>query len=224
MPLDPVIDYRDGGFEISLAEILYYNRWVNISEAQGNNKFRYWTQIYTVRDGYYNVCDLHKQYFAAAPLQLELTLNAATGLVSVQGIKQPFVVGPLGEALGFRKDLPEVDPQKQKAIIASDLPRLIRYKELFVHLDEGLSTSENKLNGLQSTLLRTISVGGETCNSGVKASETLVKRQWKRLAHGTLSGIKISVRDEHYNMLPFAYLSFVLEVRHKKRRREWGTN
>lgn len=86
MPIDPVIDNREGSYEISLAKIVYYNGWVNISEALRNNKFRYGTIVHVVRDGYNNVCNLHKQHFV--PIKLELTLHADTGLISELGNKR----------------------------------------------------------------------------------------------------------------------------------------
>lgn len=52
IPLNPTIDTRGGGFEISLAEILYYNRWTNISTELGNNRFQYGRSHYTVEAGY----------------------------------------------------------------------------------------------------------------------------------------------------------------------------
>lgn len=53
-------------------------------------------------------------------------------------------------------------------------------------------------------------------NSGVKGEVSLVRRQWKALEHGTLSGLRVSVRDADDKLLPFAYLSVVLEVRKRK--------
>lgn len=53
LPLNPVIDNCDGDYKVSLVEILYYNKWVNISSALGNNRFRYGSTVYTVEVRYY---------------------------------------------------------------------------------------------------------------------------------------------------------------------------
>lgn len=55
IPLNPVIDNREGDYEISLAEILYYNRWMNISDDLANNNFWYGPTVYTIQDGYYDM-------------------------------------------------------------------------------------------------------------------------------------------------------------------------
>lgn len=106
------------------------------------------------------------------------------------------------------------DPKKVNSITGTALPSLIHYKELFVHLDQGLSTDENRHNEFPSTLLRTITVGTEACNTG-KTAESLVKRQWKHLSAGALTGLSISVRDLDLKMMPSAYLSCVLEIKQK---------
>lgn len=141
--------------------------------------------------------------------------------MAITGIKEKFVIGSLAPTLGFLKDLPAVVPRKDNAtpvtIFATSLPNLIRYKELYVCMDEGFATGENIHNSLPSTLLRAIPVGQEQCNTG-KSVESLVYRQWRKLALGTLSGIKLNVRDEKQRQMPFVYLSYVLEIRQKKKR------
>lgn len=98
-----------------------------------------------------------------------------------------------------------LDPNKEYPspinITATELPSLMRYKEIFVHLHQGLSTLENRHNGFPSTPLSTIAVGTENCNTGVKADVTLVKRQCKPLDHGILSGLHVSVRDADGQLL-----------------------
>lgn len=173
-PLNPCIDNRAGVFEISLAEITYYNKFKNISSALGNNRFRYGHALYTVSDGYYNICNLSKDHFE--PLKMSLSMNSATGLVTLGGVQKSIYLDELGQLLGFRgyinpskaSRLVSLDPDKEYAssinITATELPSLVRHKEIFVHLDHGLSTLENMHNSFPSTLLRTIDLGPEACN------------------------------------------------------------
>lgn len=93
---------------------------------------------------------------------------------------------------------------------------LMRYKEIFVHLNQGLSTLENRFNEFPSMLLQAIVVGTETCNTGAKTDVSQLKCQWKAFGHRILSGIHISVRDADNKLLPFEYLSIMLEVRKRK--------
>lgn len=68
-------------YEISLTEILSYNRWSTISSELRNNKFKYGSIVYTIQDGYYYLCDLNKYYFA--PLKLKLAMASAITLTSI---------------------------------------------------------------------------------------------------------------------------------------------
>lgn len=102
----------------------------------------------------------------------------------------------------------------EKHFIGAWLLSLFLYRELFVHLDEGLSMSENRLSGFPSTLLRLVPKGKESYHIG--QTEPLITPQFKHLVNGTLSGIKISVYDKHHKLLLFTYLSHILEVRWKR--------
>jgi hypothetical protein len=66
VPLNPIIDNRDGDLEIVLCEILYYPAWVNISKELDNNKFLYADKTVVIPD----VCTLNEQVFV--PLMLNL--------------------------------------------------------------------------------------------------------------------------------------------------------
>jgi hypothetical protein len=205
VPLNPVLDNREGTLEVALSEILYYPAWVNISTELRNNIFQYDGKNIQIPAGYYDVCSLNEQFFE--PQGLRLGLNPATGLVSVYNIKNSINLTGLGRTLGFRKY-----PKDSGGgpITGAEFPRLSIHKQLFVEMD-GLSTSENRHNQFPSTLLRAISVKAESCNSG--RTETFSTPYFKRLANDTLSSIRISVLDEHHMPVKLAYLGCVLEVR-----------
>ena len=139
IPLDPAIDTQED-LEIALSEILYYPIWSNFSASLGNNKFSYKDVEVIIPDGYYDICALDDQIFA--PLKLAIKINLATGLVSIYHIKLNFDLGSVGPTLGFENLTPNV---VEGICTAEKLPKLIVYKELFVHL-EGVSTKENRLN------------------------------------------------------------------------------
>jgi hypothetical protein len=206
VPVNPVINNMEGNFEIALHEITYYPSWSNISSELHNNTFYYNKELITIPSGYYDICALNEQVFT--PLKLRLVHNTANGLVSIMNIKSVINLGwGLGPTLGFTSP----NASTNDTITGDAFPQLIVFRELFVHLDEGLSTSENRHNTFPSTLLRAVPVKKEACNSG--RTETFVRPHFKHLVNGALSGIKISVRDENKQMVKLAYLSCVLEVR-----------
>jgi hypothetical protein len=204
VPLNPVIDNREGDFEIALSEILYYPNWVNIST--GNNIFRYAGEAFIIPGGYYDVCSLNSTAFL--PRGLELKLNQATGKLSIHNITKPFDLGSLGPTLGF---LALVPPVVGGIATAESFSKLHVHKELFIHLDSGLSTTQNRFNHHPSTILRAIPVKTEECGSG--RAETFIRPFFKRLENGPLDGIRLSVRTKDNELVNLAYLSCVLEIR-----------
>jgi hypothetical protein len=91
--LNPILDNREGDMEVALTEILYYPAWMNIGEALGNNMFHYGRDKRRIKipDGYWDVCALNKEVFI--PLGLTLSLNPATGLVSISEHKRVYRPG-----------------------------------------------------------------------------------------------------------------------------------
>lgn len=205
--LNPILDNREDGMEIALSEILYYPAWENIAESLGNAIFRYGPDKREIRipDGYWDVCALNKEIFA--PLDLALSLNPATGRVSISGIKHYLNLDGVGKTLGFVNRVPRVVNGR---VTAEEFPRLIVHKELYIHLS-GLSTYANRHNSLPSTLLRAIPVGQEECNGGRQV--TFATPHFKWLETGTHSSIGVTVLTEDGSALKLAYLSLVLEIR-----------
>jgi hypothetical protein len=113
----------------------------------------------------------------------------------------------VGPTLGFVNLTPNV---VEGSCTAEKLPKLIVYKELFVHL-EGVSTKENRLNQFPSTSLRAVYVQTEANNCG--RSVEFSKRQYKKLVTGSLSHIKLSVLDIDNTPITLASLSCVLHIR-----------
>lgn len=213
--LNPVLDNREGGMEVALSEILYYPAWVNIAASLGNNMFHYGRDRREVKipDGYWDVCALNKEVFT--PLGLTLSLNPATGLISISGLTEYFDAGSVGRSLGFINLNPAAVNGR---VTAEAFPRLSVHKELYIHLD-GLSTYENRHNSLPSTLLRAIPVGQEECNGGRQV--TFATPHFKRLEVGTHSSIGVSARAEDGSEVKLAYLSLVLEIRRNGCGRTW---
>ena len=79
-----------------------------------------------------------------------------------------------------------------------------------MHLAE-VSSSENLRNGHPSTLLRSVPVGNEKCESG--RIETFHVLQYKRLSSDPVSQLIISLRDPWGRRLPFEYINATLHIR-----------
>ena len=206
VPLIPVLDNQDGRYEIALSEILYYPKWVNIST--GNNIFHYAGKAVIIPSGYYDVCSLNSKAFT--PVGLELTLDHATGKLSIFNITKNLDLGSISLSLGYTISTP---PVVKGVATAYDFSKLLLYKELFVHLDRGLSTTRNRLNQFPSLLLRAIPVKTEECGFG--RAETFVRPQFKRLENGTFNTIQISVRTKDNELVDLSYLSCILEIRRR---------
>ena len=59
--------------EAALCELTYYHRWENISAALGNNEVSTKDSTTSIRDSYYNFCELNDEVFE--PLGAELSLS-----------------------------------------------------------------------------------------------------------------------------------------------------
>ena len=67
-----------GGLEVTLCELTYYHKWLNISAALGNNGV---SDVYTIPDGYYNACELNDKVFQPIGSELCMRQPAAYGCV-----------------------------------------------------------------------------------------------------------------------------------------------
>ena len=135
------------GLEVALCELTYYHRLKNISAALGNNEVPTKDSTASIRDGYYNVCELTNEIFE--PLGAELSLHAPTGRLQLSAKKRPALNCRLAQLLGFSRATFEPG----KTYNADEPHRLVVHREILVHLAE-VSTSENLHNGRPSTLLR----------------------------------------------------------------------
>jgi hypothetical protein len=140
---------------------------------------------------------------------MKLLHNPATGLLAIiLPAGDVLNLGGIAETLGFPTDIQYVGaPGIAEPVNGTELPKLIIYKELFVHLGEVVQTS----NEPPSTLLRVFPVKKEVCNTG--RAESFASLQFKKLTAGTLSEMTIRVCDEKGHLVRLAYLSVVLKIR-----------
>lgn len=199
------ISNQSGRLEIALREITYYPNWKNISDELGNNFFTTTDRKIIIPDGYYNVCELNKEVFT--PHGAELDLHAPSGYLRIKSTKSIELSERLAHTLGFPKKL--IAPGIM--VIGNRHPRLAIHKALYIHLSQ-ISTTDNFYNGLPSTLLQSIPVENERCGGG--RTTTLTSPQYKRLSHGDLPRLTLSIVDENHNPVSIDYLNITLHIRY----------
>lgn len=121
-------------------------------------------------------------------------------LVSV--IQEKLFLGPLGPTLGFQNDLPMVDPQKQNSIPVTELPTLICYKELFVHLNQSLLMSENRYNDFPNDT--PVNYPRQYISLKILVKHVARQMPVESFSRWDPLGIYIFIRDAKNQLLPFA--------------------
>ena len=189
--------------KIALVEVNYSPRWYNISKALGNHWFSTDGLTHTIPDGYYNFCALDEVFKRYG---MSVGLHGPTGHIRITTGAKPVRISPgLARILGF----PGLSLVANKIHHATRPHQLAIHRELFVHLKE-LSTSENVVNGLPSTLLRAVPVGNESCASGQTWSPGNI--EYKRLSSCDLSRLTIEVLGADGDALPFEYIRMTLSI------------
>ena len=141
------------------------------------------------------------------PLGAELNLHAPTGRLQLSTKKRLVLNSGLARLLGFSRD--RFEPGK--TYIAGKPYRRAVYLKICVHLAEA-SSSDNLHDGHPSTLLRSVPVENEICESG--RTETFPVLQYKTLSFYPVSQLTISLRDTNGRLLSFEYLSATLHIRY----------
>ena len=155
----------------------------------------------SIRDGYYNVCELNDEVFE--PLGAELSLHAPTSRLQLSAKKRLALNSRLAQLLEFTR----ATFVPGKTYIADEPHRLVVHREILVYLAE-VSMSENLNNGRPSTLLRSVPVDNERC--GGDRTESFPVLQYKRLAFGTHPQLTRHVNGKKFD---FNHLSAVLHIR-----------
>jgi hypothetical protein len=162
VPLRNIIDNIDGDTYVGLCELTYVTGWSNVSEALGNNKFSFRpssagaSTVITVPDGYYNVDTLSDVITVPG---FSSTINTATGRV-VFTLSDPNYQLNLMNMAGLWGFSATSWMGPAATYTADTTPKFFTKRNLLVTLDQ-INTSDNNLNGYQSTLLQHIPTTGE---------------------------------------------------------------
>lgn len=188
--LQQYIDNRKGDKCVGLKSIIYGLGWYNIPTG-------IWYIVGIRRQGfptggYYSFQQL-SDYFIKD--KVILSVNETNGFVTVTTTPYLHLSEYLSKILGFG-DKTEFQPNE--TYTGTKHLDLAIYKSLYVHLEQ-INTSYNYLDGRPSTLLAVIPV--ENKEFGEIMTMRLEHPEYKRLITGTISELKIEIRDENNNKI-----------------------
>jgi hypothetical protein len=197
VPLRNIIDNNGGDTNVGLCEFTYATGWYNVSEALGNNKFSFRpsstgaSTVITVPDGYYNV-DTLSDVIAVVP-SFSSAINTATGRVVLTPAdpNHQLDLQNMASLWGF-STADWLGPAT--TYTADTTPKFFTKRNLLVTLDQ-INTTDNHLNGRQSTLLRHIPTTGEAY--GETRTVHFRNVEYCRLCGGYINELTLRVLDDN---------------------------
>ena len=199
--LQQYIDNKDGNKLIGLKFISYNIGWFNIFNGiiEKNRKKK---QI--IETGYYSFQQLSNEFEKG---KIELTVNETNGIASLYTTTE----------ISLNKDLRNILGFQNKEIFESNITHLGNkfvdlaiYKSLYIHLEQ-ISTSNNFLDGISSTLLTVIPV--ENKEFGENITVRFEHPEYKYLINGKITELKLEIRDEKNNkIINHLPITCVLEI------------
>ena len=214
VPLLETIDNRCGKLRVGLRSITYTVGWHNVEpgEAFSWREVGGSTNTVSIPPGLYGVERLQEIIEESTnAVDISLLVSKENGLINltVGGNCEVLFTDGLLSLLGLHDGLG--GEWLGVGIYTGDRPvNFVRSKLLRVHLEQ-VSTTDNALDGAPSTLLTTI---GVECHAfGEIRTVRIEHAEFKRLQAGTISELKVSVRDDTglqvMNHLP---ISVTLEI------------
>jgi hypothetical protein len=195
VPLRNIIDNIDGDTFVGLCEFTYVTGWYNVSEALGNNKFSFRpssagaSTVITVPDGYYNVDTLSDVITVPG---FSSIMNTATGRV-VFTLSDPNYQLNLKNMAGLWGFSTTSWMGPTATYTADTSPKFFTKRNLLVTLDQ-IITSDNNLNGYQSTLLQHIPTTGEAYSES--RTVCYYKVEYCRLRGGYINELTLRILDD----------------------------
>ena len=181
--LQQYIDNRDETKRVGLKSFTYTIGWFNINHEVIKTKNP--DDTHHIPDGHYNFQQLSDIF---ERLNITLTVGTHDGIASLETPTETRLSSGLSKMLGFkdRKWLTGTHTGQQSIDLAP-------YKQLYVHLEQ-VNTKENYFNGAPSTIIGVIPVVNKQFGD---IAYTRFYPEYRCLSGGTMSELKIEVRDEH---------------------------
>lgn len=182
--LQQYIDNRDGNKRVGLKCISYCVGWYNVI---GQYIQKSGSTSYKIPDGYYSfqqIADLFQS------LNITLLVNESNGIVSLTTLEEVKISKRLKLLLGFDKRM----FAGNETHISNRTADMAVIKSLNIHLLQ-INTSQNYLDGAPSTILSVVPI--ENKQFGDIISERFERPEYKCLMNGTISELKLEIRDEN---------------------------
>ena len=207
------IDNCDGNKEVSIHEVSYTIKWLNVT---GRDYFIFVvkkeapSEEITLPEGYYNFCILKETLFD--PHGIDITLNKANLKAKISFARNKEITNlvlskPLANLLGFR----QTNAGGIKTFEADYPINFGVHKLLYIHLQE-LNSAENLHNGVPSTILRIVPAGAQGfCDIAVVRFPT---PQFKSLQRGHINALHLHIQGDG-KLVDVDDFCVVLEVRNK---------
>ncbi len=207
----------EGEWEVSLAEITYPRRWLNIVEGHNHiycnaEETEGGVHIHTIPEGYYHTPD--EVLAKITPLiehsdKIRIKYNKYLQKVivrTVEGVSITFVER-LGHLFGFNKAMAITGIEKAPHVV--DMKQI---HTLFVYTD---IIEYNIVGDTRAPLLRNVSVEGEY---GDIITKTYDSPHYVPLKQKFLNTVNINIRDDVGHYIPFIGGKVIVKLHFRKRR------
>ena len=194
--LQQPIDNRGGNLRIGLRSITFTVGWYNIESRQMvsfRNSDKGPTESTIIEPGLYSFSQLSEIIQRAGPGNTSLKVNETNGIISMETKQEVLLTHKLLQLLGLDDGLGRKWLGRNGIYIGDRPVNFSKTKVLCVHLEE-INTTNNLVNGTRSTLLASIGLG---CPSFGDVNTVYVNNpEYKQLKDGTLSELKVTIKDE----------------------------
>jgi hypothetical protein len=199
--LQQYIDNREGNKRIGLKFISYNIGWYNVFNGtikkSGKNKQK-------IKTGYYSFQQISDEFQKG---NISLTVNETNGIALIDTPTEIKINKDLRNMLGFQN---KVIFEANILHYGNKFVDLAIHKSLYIYLEQ-ISTSNNYLDGIPSTLLAVIPV--ENKEFGENITVRFEHPEYKYLINGEITELKLEIRDEKNNkIINHLSISCVLEI------------
>jgi hypothetical protein len=185
--LQQYIDNKCGNKKIGLKSFTYTIGWYNLIDGNIEIKTSPRKPVsHKITDGFYSLQDITEKL---KTFNIELTVNMQNGIVYILPENEIRISPSLLRMLGIEKR------DWIRGLYTGDKPvDFAPYKQLYVHLEQ-LNSSSNFFDGAPSNILGIVPI--ENKSFGDIVHTHLSNPDYKQLAHGDISELSISVRDDN---------------------------
>ena len=183
--LQQYIDNRNGNKRVGLKSLSYCMGWYNVIDQYIQKTG---SRPYRIPDGYYSFQQLVDVFHS---LNITISVNESNGIVSLNTPVEIKLSKRLKLILGYNNKRMFAGNETHISNRTADMAVI---KSLYIHLLQ-INTSQNYLDGTPSTILSVVPI--ENKQFGDIISVRFERPEYKCLVNGTISELKLEIRDEN---------------------------